>query len=219
MQGEITLMETILITKDKIKIMLSDEEMSLYNIDCELSKSRVNADAVIWKILDDVSAVSGFDTTTGSFYVQMYPSKSGGCELFVTRLLLDTKHRNGSAPLVFPSSEHEEDRGTAMVGKNDTLSNKNKNRSDEKKWYIYKFCNLENLLGACKELSLSFDGKVSFAYYDKDSESVFLLLECDSHHPSEFGGVKCKRSDLFYLYEHCRLICENAVQRLSPLAL
>ena len=190
-------METVFINKDKLKIMLTCSEMAKYRIDSDFSKDKQEADLIIWDILDDAAVSTGFDTAKGSFYVQMYPSKDGGCELFVTR--------------IGPASGFTE--------KAERLLRDNGETFPEKKLYIYAFGNFEAMLCACRSLSLTHKDALSLAYSDSFSERFFLFLEKDTEKLSEFGGVKCKNTEKYYVLEHCTLFCKNAVTKLGAFAL
>ncbi len=223
-------METIFISKDKIKIMLSDVEMAKYRIHKDFSKDKAEADLIIWDILDDAAASTGFDTEKGSFYVQMFPSKDGGCELFVTRItaedsINDTVLQKHNMQSLKRSLERPKKELNSAAGANLSVncSDKNDDRicttySSNKKKYIYAFSEFEALLGACREISLSQQTEPSLAYYDEFSEHFYLLLSVDSYQPSEFGAVKCKLSEADYISEHCILFSENAVSDLGKFA-
>ena len=176
------LMETVFINKDKLKIMLTCTEMAKYRIGDDFSRDKAEADLIIWDILDDAAVSTGFDTAKGSFYVQMYPSKDGGCELFVTRIAAASNY-------------------------------------SEKKLYIYAFSDFEALLSACKAICFTHRETLSLAYYDKVSEKVFLFLDKEADRLSEFGAVKCKNTEKYYVFEYCVLFCKDAVSKLSVFAL
>ncbi|MGM9643264.1 MAG: adaptor protein MecA [Eubacteriales bacterium] len=76
-------MELILISNSKLKIMLSAEDMKKYNIDsdgeCALRRGFA---PVLERAHDDC----GFDINSGRLLVQVFPSREGGCEMFVTRV-------------------------------------------------------------------------------------------------------------------------------------
>ncbi len=76
-------MELILISNSKLKIMLSAEDMKEYNIECngECALRRGFA-PVLERAHDDC----GFDIDSGRLLVQVFPSREGGCEMFITRV-------------------------------------------------------------------------------------------------------------------------------------
>ena len=78
-------MELILISNSKLKIMLSAEDMKKYNIECDgTSALRQGFRPVLERAHDDC----GFDIESGRLLVQVFPSRTGGCEMFVTRVAL-----------------------------------------------------------------------------------------------------------------------------------
>ena len=76
-------MELILISNSKLKIMLTAEDMKKYNIDCE---GDVTLRRGFRPVLERARRDCGFDPCGGRLLVQVFPSRSGGCELFVTRV-------------------------------------------------------------------------------------------------------------------------------------
>ena len=78
-------MELILISNSKLKIMLSAEDMKKYNIECDGGSAlRQGFKPVLERAHDDC----GFDIESGRLLVQVFPSRGGGCEMFVTRVSL-----------------------------------------------------------------------------------------------------------------------------------
>ena len=88
-------MELILISNSKLKIMLSAEDMKEYNIECDgASALRRGFKPVLERAHNDC----GFDIDSGRLLVQVFPSRGGGCEMFVTRVALDSgKERESDA--------------------------------------------------------------------------------------------------------------------------
>ena len=78
-------MELILISKSKLKIMLDEKDMKEYNIGDETDCARAETRRAIRTILDRAKDQIGFNTDGVEIFVQLYTSKSGGCELFVTK--------------------------------------------------------------------------------------------------------------------------------------
>lgn len=79
-------MEWIRISTNKLKIMLTAEDARRYALNCAEANGAVPlAHAAFREILHDVKERTGFDTTDDKIYIQMYPSKEGGCELFITK--------------------------------------------------------------------------------------------------------------------------------------
>lgn len=80
-------METIVISEDRIKIMLSREDLEAYRLDgSRLDTESDRVKAALRRVIDEAGRQTGFDTAPGRIHVQVYESKEGGCEMFVTRL-------------------------------------------------------------------------------------------------------------------------------------
>ncbi len=80
-------MELIQISESKLKIMLSDRDMAKYALDAlDDDPSREDTRRALRLMLSDLREMSGFDTSGERIFVQMYPSRDGGCEVFVTKL-------------------------------------------------------------------------------------------------------------------------------------
>ena len=80
-------MELIVISESKLKIMLTAPDMAHYELentrmDCADAHTR----AAFRHIFDDARNRIGFDTQGERLCVQLYASKEGGCEIFVTKL-------------------------------------------------------------------------------------------------------------------------------------
>ena len=87
-------MELILISNSKLKIMLSAEDMKKYNIECDGGCAlRQGFKPVLERAHDDC----GFDIESGRLLVQVFPSRGGGCEMFVTRVALSAGSEGNDA--------------------------------------------------------------------------------------------------------------------------
>lgn len=80
-------MELLVIGESKLKVMLNKEDMKKYGLlGSELNYDDPPTRKKLLRILDDVKAQSGFDTTADKLLIQLYPSRDGGSEMFVTKL-------------------------------------------------------------------------------------------------------------------------------------
>ena len=80
-------MELIKINDRKLKIMMTSEDMAEYeltrdNIDYE----NVDTRRALRSIFATAKQRTGFDASSERVFVQMYPSKAGGCEMYITKL-------------------------------------------------------------------------------------------------------------------------------------
>ncbi len=130
-------MELLRIGDKKLKVMLNDEDMEKYRLDREtLDYDTTETRSAFWQILDEAKHKTGFDAGAGKLFVQVYPSRGGGCELYVTLMEAEeSAHRRRSASV----------RGSESV---------------------YRFESLSLLLTVCKKLHLLGYSEESAAYAD-----------------------------------------------------
>lgn len=80
-------MELILINETKLKIMLTREDMKRYELDCDgADYDNTETRRAFWSILDEAKHRTGFDAARDRVFIQLYPSREGGCEMFVTKI-------------------------------------------------------------------------------------------------------------------------------------
>lgn len=80
-------MELIVIGENRLKIMLTGEDMAHYELgDPYTEEIAPHTREVLRHIFADAHAEVGFDTEGERLFVQLYASKGGGCEIFVTKL-------------------------------------------------------------------------------------------------------------------------------------
>lgn len=103
-------MELIIISSSKLKIMLTAPDMQHYELQGNsLSCVDEGTRRAFRHIFDDARAQAGFDTEGERLFIQLYTSRDGGCEIFVTKLgeneTKDAPQDIESAPLaLIPSS-------------------------------------------------------------------------------------------------------------------
>lgn len=190
-------MELIQISENKLKIMLSETDMIKYALDGESADySKDETRRAFRHMLSRVRQMSGFDTRGERIFVQMYPSRDGGCEVFVTKL----GDRKGEYFEV------------------DTLS-----RTDVKKQTgnAYGFNSLENMLAVCRYLyNCRSDCRHEGKAFRDDRGNYYLALpeSCKFAHCEEFSKqISPARLDA-YIKEHGRCLIESgAVEILGQL--
>ena len=85
-------MELIIINEYKIKIVMTEQDMRDYGLDeNEFYCSVTNTRDILEKIIHRSGIRTGFENINKSerLLLQLYPEKSGGCELYVTRLEME----------------------------------------------------------------------------------------------------------------------------------
>ncbi len=76
-------METIRIDDDRMKVLLTKEDLVRYGLnDRPLDPDSEEVSRALRRLASD----AGFEAREGKLYLQLYESRGGGCELFVTRL-------------------------------------------------------------------------------------------------------------------------------------
>lgn len=80
-------MEHILISPGKLKLMLTKSDLDRYELDCTTMDSEDTLTRRAFRtLLADVKRLSGFDAADDKVFIQLYPSRDGGAEVYITRL-------------------------------------------------------------------------------------------------------------------------------------
>lgn len=192
-------MELIRISDSKLKVMLNADDMQHYALDRDaMNYDNTGTRRALWQILDDARQETGFDAAASRVLIQVYPSRDGGCELYVTKLL-----RQLPAGTEEPPAE-----------KKDAPC-------------LYEFETADDLLAACRALAAGgyagesaayAEGKRLFLEAEEADDRPLILPGFRPGLLPEFGRPLDKRESA-YIREHAEcLIPENAVARLAPLA-
>ena len=193
-------MEWIRISTNKLKIMLSAQDADRYALDCE------NADyadlltrEAFREILTDVREETGFDATEDKVYIQMYPSKGGGCELFVTKMgLLLTEDEEAALhaacePVATPPEPPP---------------------SYKRRSCALCFAQLEHLLALCRRIAPRYRGE-SEVWQDEGGTWWLIITENgnpysvreDYRFALDYGRMVATEKARAFLPEHGRCIC------------
>ena len=79
-------MDFMLLGEGKLKLTLSPDDMDAYDLRADaLDWSDTRTRRAMWCIFDEVKRRCGFDAASSRVLVNVFPSVSGGCEIFVTR--------------------------------------------------------------------------------------------------------------------------------------
>ncbi len=211
-------MEFILISENKIKVMLTPEDLDEFDIDAdELDYSNTDTKRMFWDILSRAKHCTGFDTDGQKVLVQLYPSRHGGCEMFVTKIGIlnqsEDKH---------PTDDHR----PPIIAEKITLRGKDAVKNQEKKLYTaFKFKSLDTVISVCKALKRVGYPEESSAYITDDEQLYLILSGIDTSgyeaidkysFISEYGSCENYPATERYLGEHGRVIClGDAVAKLS----
>ena len=82
----VLVVDFLLIGDSKLKIVMSSDDMKEFKLDSASDCSSPGYRRVFWQVLDRAKCEVGFDTRGDKVLIQFYPLKSGGCEVFVTKL-------------------------------------------------------------------------------------------------------------------------------------
>ncbi len=214
-KGEID-MELIRINDQKLKIMLTPSDMTQYELNAEhFGENSEEMHRAFRNLMEEVRRRTDFEFDERRLSVQYFPSKEGGCEMFVS----------GSRPR---ATEERKRNNTSKSTNALTVRNTKSYGGSFQKDGAYRFECMEDLLCACARLiSVGFSGESS-AYRD-EQKHCFLLLRMRSHSPfavpdefqflSEYGRIENPEILRLYFKEHGALICDrDAVRKLSALA-
>ena len=203
-------MELKLLSENKLKIILTNEDMAKMDITCEEMDydGDTNTKRVFWEILDYAKRQTGFDAASGPVAIRVEDKKDDGCSILVTKT--DSYKRK---------SEH--------VKYSDSSASYTRNYSPlytgtKKKRLIYMFEDSDGLLEACRQLTLAgYDGK-SDIFADNHKGKYYLYIE-DNHERclnliSEYGLLINNPIFACSLDEHAtKILSSDAVQTFTEL--
>ena len=211
-------MEIIMINESKLKVMLSREDLQSFDITAEdLDYSNTETKRMFWDILNQAKHDTGFDTDGQKVLVQLYPSREGGCEIFVTKIGVfcsAAEETSQSKPETLSSSK------TAVQTKPQKKALASRNRKG-----AYSFEKLDYLIGVCRRLhKIGYAGESSA--YICDNDKCYLILSDieaagfiqlnEFSFISEYGTPENLDMLKLYISEHGKAICErNAVETLA----
>lgn len=203
-------MELIRINDKKVKIMLTPSDMKIYELDVQqLSGGSEESRRAFRHMLHDAGVGSETVSDTDKIYVQYYPSKEGGCEMFITKLDVAKE-------------------GTAVK---ENHLHATADKAGSQRLLAYRFATLAHLLLGCRYLcalpEMARSGIVSEAYSD-DSDTFYLLVRMSRPEESSkylsylLGEVGVPFSPAVsaraYIVEHGRPLCSHrAIETLGKL--
>lgn len=151
-------MELILISDSKLKIMLTRDDMQQYALNCDtIDYDNTETRRAFWNILDEAKHQTGFDAASERVFVQLYPSKEGGCEMYVTKLGFASAANSRALP---PGGASR--RGVLRS-----------------RICAYRFDTLDDLLAVCRRVADIAPGVPNSAYRDDGGMWYLILDETD----------------------------------------
>ena len=206
-------MELNLIREDKLKVLLTPFDMMKYELTCEkLDYENTETRKALWSILDYAKHETGFDAAIGKIRIEVYPEKSGGCSIYITKL------KKSELPSCEPMNE----------------TNAKTVPSLKKIKAVYEFEETDSLICVCRFLAHRGYHAESRAFFERFPDgTIRYFLQITENQPSypkktkylrenlfieEFGTRLESEESAFYLSEHATPICRrNAVETLSAL--
>ena len=184
-------MELIMINSSKLKIMLSADDMTKYSLGSNIDYAELKTRQAFKSILSEARERTGFDAESEKIYIQLYPSKKGGCEIYITKIDDDSEWIEESPPQ--KASETKSlyksiERSSGIIPAHKRYSQKERKR-------IYSFADLENLISVCRRLlSVGWKGESS-AFRDENGNFYIILKDKGS---SEFAN--CDKLSFIFEY-------------------
>ena len=208
-------MELIRISDRKLKIMLTPTDMTHFELDSQtLGEDSARMHRSFRMLLDELRTTIGFDADDRHVSIQYFPSREGGCEMFISNLR--ESNTEGAAPV------------TNSISKNAVqIHTGKKTNGCFKRDFAYRFSCLDNLLAVCERLR-QIDYICDSAAYRDSKKQYYLLLSSLSESPFsipdeigfivEYGTIENHSLLKLYLQEHGTLLCnEKAIETLSKL--
>ncbi len=206
-------MELIRISDSKLKIMLTPTDMCHYEInDEDFQDGEIHQSPAFRLLLEEVKRQVGFSPEDDHYTLRYFPSKRGGCEMFLTQLSPVSQENTHKKDPSAPALPVHCSRGSQYAFSGD---------------YAYRLEDLEALLRGCRRLFGSRYITESTAYRDEKG-LYYLILSVTSPSPfslpgelqflSEYGQTENPSLLRIYIKEHGRVICpKNAVAVLGEL--
>ncbi len=216
-------MELIRIGDSKLKISLTSDDMSAYALDSDtMDYDNKETRRAFWDILDRAKHVTGFDAAGDRVFVQLYPGKKGGCEMYVTKLSLvcadrrEREHPDPALPATRAGRAHAPSPAPRPLLRGG---------EEHDRLGAWRFERMGDLLAVCRRLSLLGYTQDSSAYRDERDRYFLLLYQGQTPYGlpcgicaflTEFGTPENAETVRLYISEHGSPICEgNAVGVLS----
>lgn len=233
-------MELIRISEGKLKIMLTPPDMEKYHLNCEeLDCTSEDTREAFRHIFDDACADVSFKTEGERLFIQLYTSRGGGCEIFVTKIQSPAAQSDSALTpperaLIRRISDdesvdtHKQAINSGKQDKNMSISAREKELATAPSRlcpHVFAFDGLTPLISVCRRLKALKTDCDSCAYIDKNDVAFLVLyLPAGGFYRisdklafiSEYGRRIMSEGAAARLFEYASPICpENAVEILS----
>lgn len=195
-------MELLFISDSKLKVMLTEEDMRRYDLNAEkVDYDNTETRRAFWEILDEAKHRTGFDAASDKVLIQLYPSRDGGCELFVTKL--------GLIPPLAEKTIAKSNRVTMLAARRG----------------VYAFGRVADLILASRAVAGAPSVRESDAYFADDGRYYLLVEERGGKNEGVDGasrlleyGESVPTTLADYIREHGACLAEkNAISRFAAL--
>lgn len=221
-------MELIVISPTRLKIMLTEPDMRRYDLPADLATDladcpRERTRQALRRLFAQAQQETGFETEGSRLLVQLYASRAGGCEIFVTRLGDAEEELSSSEQALLERVFRQE---AEQAGAGEPPSTCLPAPAPTRR-AVLRLEGLEPLLAVCRRLSLLGYGRESSAYILDNGEhclflslpdTAFFRLPLSYAFLTEYGREGDPALLSAYLAEHGEALCtERAVERLGDL--
>ena len=210
-------MELIRINNRKLKLMLTPTDMSHYELTADTIGEDIGKTHHAFRLLlSELKTKIGFDADDRHISVQYFPSREGGCEMFISNLQ--------------ESDETENEPKTDQAKAGRALQIRPSKKETQYFWrdFVYRFDTLDDLLSVCKRLySIGYICESSAYRDEKNRYYLFLSMRAASPFSVpdeigfviEYGSIENVSAIKIYILEHGSPIClQDAISQLSRLS-
>ena len=210
-------MELIRINNRKLKLMLTPTDMSHFELTADTIGEDVGKTHHAFRLLlSELKTKIGFDADDRHISVQYFPSREGGCEMFISNLQ--------------ESNEKENKDQTDPPQRTHALQVRPSKKENQYFWrdFVYCFDTLDDLLSVCKRLySIGYIYESSAYRDEKNRYYLFLSMRAVSPFSIpdeigfviEYGSIENVSAIKIYILEHGSPICQqDAIAKLSQLS-
>ncbi len=208
-------MELIRISDRKLKIMLTPTDMCQFEINADNFENNTRQMHRSFRLLlAEIHRQTGFEADDSHLSVQYFPSREGGCEMFICNL----RHEDETPPMAALSPPEKRDLQLHPI---------KKNSGSFRRECAYCFSELEHLLSVCRRL-LEIGYVCESAAWRDEKGCYYLFMTLLSGSPFstpeeldfilEYGSIENAALLRLYIREHAKSICsENAICELARL--
>lgn len=212
-------MELIRISNRKLKIMLTPMDMCHFELDPDsFGEDSAQMHRAFRLLLSEIRQQTDFDADDSRISVQYFPSREGGCEMFICNL----QQENGQ------TEENAVRPKLPLPITRQGLRPYKKRNGSFRKDCAYRFAKLEHLLSACKRL-FEIDCILESSLYREENGDYVLFLTVYATSPyttpeeiefvNEYGTVEPASGLRLYILEHATKICaDSAVEEMARLS-